>query len=123
MNCKRRGAENRQPARHGAVTGGAADRGGWFARDSRRTAEYGPAELSAGFGCKSFACKIRPMNSTRYVRWQDGDQWLGYFGQFPDYRTQGSTPGDPQENLRDLYRDLTDGQIPGIREVAQLSIG
>ncbi|HWE53772.1 MAG TPA: hypothetical protein VG273_28535 [Bryobacteraceae bacterium] len=63
------------------------------------------------------------MSSARYVRWQDGDHWLGYFEEFPDYMTQGTPLSDLQENLRDLYRDLTGGQIPGIREVAELSVG
>ncbi len=47
------------------------------------------------------------MSSTaRYVRWQDGDMWLGYFEQFTDYLTQGEFLCELEENLRDLYRDL-----------------
>ena len=49
--------------------------------------------------------------------------WLGYFEEFPDYLTQGKTVEELQENLRDLYRDLTGGQLPGIRRVAELSVG
>jgi predicted RNase H-like HicB family nuclease len=62
------------------------------------------------------------MNTARYVRWQDGNMWLGYFEQFPDYLTQGESLRDLEENLRDLYRDLTGGEIPGIRKVAELSV-
>jgi hypothetical protein len=62
------------------------------------------------------------MNSARYVRWQEGEMWLGYFEQFPDYLAQGESLSDLEENLRDLYRDLTSGDIPGIRSVAELSI-
>jgi predicted RNase H-like HicB family nuclease len=40
--------------------------------------------------------------------------WLGYFEEFPDYLTQGETLEELQENLRDLYKDLTRGEIPGI---------
>src|SRR5260370_27100578 len=29
------------------------------------------------------------MSIARYVRWQDGEMWLGYFEQFPDYLTEG----------------------------------
>jgi hypothetical protein len=62
------------------------------------------------------------MSSTaRYVRWQDRDMWLGYFEQFPDYLTQGETH-ELEENLRDLYRDLRSGDIPGIRSIAELDI-
>ena len=63
------------------------------------------------------------MSTARYVHWQDGETWLGYFEAFPDYLTQGDTFEELQENLRDLYRDLTSGEIPGIRKVAELSVG
>jgi hypothetical protein len=49
--------------------------------------------------------------------------WLGYFEEFPDYLTQGETLEELEENLRDLYRDLTSGEIPGIRRVSELTIG
>jgi hypothetical protein len=29
---------------------------------------------------------------------------------------------DLEENLRDLYRDLTGGEIPGIRGIAELAV-
>lgn len=60
---------------------------------------------------------------SRYVRWQDGEMWLGYFEEFPDYLTQGESLRELEENLRDLYRDLTSDEIPGIRRVAELSVG
>ena len=49
--------------------------------------------------------------------------WLGYFEEFPDYLTQGETLEELQENLLDLYTDLTGGEIPGIRRVAELPVG
>ena len=49
--------------------------------------------------------------------------WLGYLEEFPDYMTQGESLAELEDNLRDLYRDLTSGEIPGIRRVAELSIG
>ena len=63
------------------------------------------------------------MSSARYVHWQDGEMWLGYFQDFPDYLTQGESLGELEENLRDLYRDLTSGDISGIRRVSELSVG
>jgi len=60
--------------------------------------------------------------TARYVRWQDRDMWLGYFEQFPDYLTQGETLGELEENLRDLYRDLHSGVIPGVRSIAALAV-
>ncbi len=63
------------------------------------------------------------MNTARYLRWQDGEIWLGYLEEFPDYLTQGASLDDLEEHLRDLYRDLSSGEIPGIRKVAELSLG
>jgi predicted RNase H-like HicB family nuclease len=48
---------------------------------------------------------------------------LGYFVEFPDYLTQGESLAELEENLRDLYRDLTAGEIPGIRRLAELTLG
>ena len=48
---------------------------------------------------------------------------LGYLEEFPDYLTQGESLAELEENLRDLYRDLTSGEIPGIRKIAELSVG
>ena len=63
------------------------------------------------------------MSAVRDVHWQENGLWLGYFEQFPDYLTQGQTYAELQENLRDLYKDLTSGEIPGIRKVAELMVG
>ena len=63
------------------------------------------------------------MSAIRYVHWQEDGVWLGYFEEFPDYITQGQTLAELQENLRDLYRDLTSGEISGIRKVAELTVG
>ena len=63
------------------------------------------------------------MNSVRYVHWQDGETWLGYLEESLDYLTQGESLAEVEENLRDLYGDLTSGEIPGVRKVAELSVG
>ena len=65
---------------------------------------------------------IRIMRTIRYVYWQDGKMWLGHLEEFPDYLTQGKTRKELQENLKDLYDDLTSGKIPGVRRVADLQI-
>jgi hypothetical protein len=59
------------------------------------------------------------MQSIRYVYWQDGDMWLGYLEEYPDYMTQGASLTDLEEHLRDLHRDLTSGAIPCVRDVAR----
>jgi hypothetical protein len=48
--------------------------------------------------------------------------WLGYLQDFPDYWTQGDTLEDLKEHLRDLYGDLSSGQLPGIRKLDDLVI-
>lgn len=58
----------------------------------------------------------------RYVYWRDGNHWLGYFEEYPDYVTQGESAEDLQEQLKDLFRDLTGGEISGIRRIAELSV-
>jgi predicted RNase H-like HicB family nuclease len=63
------------------------------------------------------------MSTARYVHWQNGGMWLGYFEEFPDYMTQGESLEDLEANLRDLYLDLASGEIPGIRRVAELKVG
>jgi predicted RNase H-like HicB family nuclease len=62
------------------------------------------------------------MNSIRYVYWQDDDMWLGYLEEFPDYMTQGQTLEELQENLKDIYHEVTTGNIPGVRRVAELQL-
>lgn len=49
--------------------------------------------------------------------------WIGYLEEFPDYLTQGESLAELENNLRDLYKDLTSGEIPGIRRVSELSLG
>ncbi|MGA2593228.1 MAG: type II toxin-antitoxin system HicB family antitoxin [Bryobacteraceae bacterium] len=61
--------------------------------------------------------------TARYVYWQDADHWLGYLEEFPDYLTQGESLEDLQENLKDLFDDLTSGAVPGVRRVAELALG
>jgi predicted RNase H-like HicB family nuclease len=62
------------------------------------------------------------MKTIKYIYWQDGDMWLGYLDEFPDYITQGATQEELQENLKDIYEELTSGRIPGVRRVAELQV-
>lgn len=56
------------------------------------------------------------------VYWQDGDFWIGYLQDYPDYMTQGATFEELQENLRDIYADLVGGKIPSVRKVGELIV-
>lgn len=62
------------------------------------------------------------MPTVKYIYWQEDDGWLGYLEESPDYWTQGETLDNLIEHLRDLYLDVTSGQIPGIRKVGELSV-
>jgi len=62
------------------------------------------------------------MKNIRYLFWQDGEAWLGYLEEFPDYMTQGESLADLEEHLRDLYKDLAGGLIPCARKVAELQV-
>jgi predicted RNase H-like HicB family nuclease len=62
------------------------------------------------------------MQKAKFVYWQADGAWLGYFQDYPDYWTQGTTLDDLKEHLRDLYIDLTDGELSGIRKVDELVV-
>ena len=51
--------------------------------------------------------------------WLNGDIWLGYLEEFPDYSL---TLEELRENRRDLYAEITSGSIPGVRRVAKLQL-
>ena len=65
---------------------------------------------------------VRRVKPLRYIYWQDGQFWLGYLEEYPDYMTQGESLKDLQEHLRDLYADLSGGHIPAVRKVAELEL-
>jgi len=62
------------------------------------------------------------MKRKKYVYWQDGNMWLGYLEEYPDYRTQGESLEELKENLKDIYKELTSGSIPCVRKVAELEL-
>ncbi|HLC16762.1 MAG TPA: hypothetical protein VJL89_11120 [Thermodesulfovibrionia bacterium] len=62
------------------------------------------------------------METIKFVYWQDGDMWLGYLEEYPDYMTQGETLDELKENLKDLFKDLSSGAILCVRKVAQLEV-
>ena len=62
------------------------------------------------------------MKTQKYIYWQDEDMFLGYLEAYPDYWTQGETLAELEENLLDIYMELTSGTIPSVRKVAELQI-
>lgn len=62
------------------------------------------------------------MKNVGFTYWQDGNDWIGYLDEFPDYQTQGTSLEDLKEHLADLHKDLTSGAIPNVRRHAQLEL-
>ena len=57
------------------------------------------------------------MTTKKYVYWQEEEMWLGYLKEYPDYWTQGESREELQENLQDIFQELTGGNIPEVRRV------
>jgi hypothetical protein len=74
-------------------------------------------------GVKGYSSVATRMTQTvKFVSWEEDGGWLGYLEDYPDYWTQGDTLDDLKEHLKDLYADLSSGEIPGIRKVDDLVI-
>ena len=76
-----------------------------------RIAEKAPSEWKAS-----------NMQTTKFVYYQDGDMWVGWLEEYPDYRTQGKTLAELKDNLKDIYEELTSGRIPCVRKVGELVV-
>ena len=62
------------------------------------------------------------METKRYVYWKEEDMYLGYLEEFPDYMTQGESLDELKENLKDIYKEITSGNIPCVRRVDELEV-
>ncbi|MFH1947399.1 MAG: type II toxin-antitoxin system HicB family antitoxin [Candidatus Magasanikbacteria bacterium] len=62
------------------------------------------------------------MENKKFVYWQDGDMWIGYLEEYPDYKSQGESLNELKENLKDIYHDLVSDIIPCVRMVAELEV-
>ena len=56
----------------------------------------------------------------RYTSCKQDGMWIGWLEDYPDYRTQGESLSELKENLKDIYNELTSGNIPGVRKVGEL---
>lgn len=56
------------------------------------------------------------MQTVKFVYWEEDGAWIGYLREYPDYWTQGETLDDLKDHLRDLYHDLTSGELPPLAE-------
>jgi len=62
------------------------------------------------------------MQRVNIIYWEEEGDWIGYLQEYPDYWTQGETLDDLKAHLQDLYKDLTSGEIPGVRRVGELMV-
>jgi hypothetical protein len=60
------------------------------------------------------------MKTAKFTYWQDGDYYLGFLNDYPEYQTQGMSKEELVTNLRDLLADLESGDDPYIRKVEEL---
>lgn len=61
-------------------------------------------------------------HTVRFVYWEEDGAFIGYLQDYPDYWTQGESLDDLKDHLRDLYRDLTSGELSGARRVDELVV-
>lgn len=62
------------------------------------------------------------MKVTKFTYWQDGDYYLGFLNDYPDYQTQGKSKEELVGNLKDLLVDLESGEVPYVRKVEELAV-
>ena len=62
------------------------------------------------------------MRTLKYTFWQDGEFFLGYLNDYPDYHAQGYSQDELVENLKDLLTDIESGEVPFIKKVEEMAI-
>src|SRR5487761_134132 len=51
----------------------------------------------------------RNMKTIKFTYWQDGDYYLGFLNDYPDYQTQAMSKEELTSNLKDIRADLESG--------------
>jgi len=62
------------------------------------------------------------MKTIKFTYWNDGDYYLGFLNDYPDYQTQGMSKEELVSNLKDLLADLESGEVPHVRKVEELVV-
>ena len=60
------------------------------------------------------------MRTIKFTSWQDGDFFIGFLNDYPDYLTQGMSREELADNLKSLLIDLESDEIPYVRKVEEL---
>jgi len=62
------------------------------------------------------------MKALKFTYWQDGEYFLGFLNDYPDYETQGKSKEELISNLKDLLVDVESGEVPYVRKVEELIV-
>ncbi len=62
------------------------------------------------------------METKKFIYFEDEGMFIGWLEEYPDYRTQGRTLDELKENLLDIYKDVSSGEIPFVHKVGELNI-
>lgn len=62
------------------------------------------------------------MKKLQFTFWQDGEFFLGFLNDYPDYQTQAYSKEDLIENLKDLLADLESNEVPFVKKVEELLV-
>ena len=52
------------------------------------------------------------MKTVKFTSWQDGDFFIGFLNEYPNYQTQALSQEELAENLKDFLVDLESSQVP-----------
>ena len=64
----------------------------------------------------------KDMKKIKYTFWQDGEFFIGFLNDYPDYETQGYSKEELIENLKDLLKEFESGEVPFIKKVEEMVI-
>ena len=62
------------------------------------------------------------MKKLQFTFWQDGEFFLGFLNDYPEYQTQAYSKEELIENLKDLLVDLESNEVPFIKKVEELVV-
>ncbi len=62
------------------------------------------------------------MKTIQYTFWQDGEFFIGFLNDYPDYEIQGYSKNELIENLKSLLIDVESNEVPFIKKVEELVI-
>jgi hypothetical protein len=62
------------------------------------------------------------METKKFIYYKDENMLIGWLEEFPDYKTQGASLEELEENLREIYGDLSSDAIPYVHRIGELRV-